>query len=470
MSPLPTPPVGALEVEAGSFRDHGNRVVYSGDRVLRLLDPGALAAWEKVSAAKFFARALAAHRIVATRRLEETSALAAPWVAVLEHERIPFVSYPYEWTFGMLRDAARLTLDLLAGALAEDFTLKDASAYNIQWHGASPRFIDVGSFEPLASGAPWTGYRQFCELFLNPLLLQAYRGLPFQPWLRGRVEGIPPAVCRSALSARDLLRPGVLKHVVLHAAFERRFDDSAGDARGEIRAAGFRRDLILANVRSLRRLLDRLDWGAGDSTWTRYEQRHAHVEADRARKSEVVESVLAARPRALVWDLGANDGHFSRLAARNSRAVVAMDGDPLVVDRLYRSLAEARDETILPLVVDLADPSPALGWRGAERKRLEERGRPELTLCLALLHHLAIGANLPFGEILGWLAGLGSDLVIEFATRDDAMVRRLLRRRDDPCADYDLAAFESELGRRFRIAQRERLPSGDRWLYVAERA
>ncbi len=434
----------------------------------RLLDAEALAAWNELADRRFFQRALAAGDVVGTRRAADAAAIAPPWAGLLEHDRIPFVSYPYEWCFGMLREAARLTLNLLLDALEEGFTLKDASPYNVQWRGASPQFIDVVSFEPLQPGAPWIGYRQFCQLFLNPLLLQAYRDIPFQPWLRGRIDGISPQDCRAAMSIRDWIRPGVLKHVVLQSALEARYQETTRDLRRDLRSSGFHKDLILANVRSLRKLVDGLSWRRSSSTWSDYSRDHAHVEADRPRKSEIVAAVIGARSRDLVWDLGANDGHFSRLASQTTRTVVAMDADPLVIERLYRNLATSRFERILPLVVDLADASPGLGWRGSERKRLEERGRPELVLCLALLHHLVIGANLPLVEVLDWLESLGADLVIEFATKEDPLVRRLLAQRDDIFDDYEPARFEAELGRRFRVTRRENLPSATRTLYVAE--
>src|SRR5919108_6471437 len=178
--------------------------------------------------------------------------------AVLEHERIPFVSYPYEWTFAMLRDAALLQLELLRRALDEDLILKDSTPYNVQWRGARPVFVDVGSFERLREGEPWAGYRQFCTLVLYPLLLQAYKGVPFHPWLRGSLEGIEPGEMRRLLGFRDRFRRGVLSHVVLHARLEGRYSDR--DVKGELRQAGFHAELIRANARKLRKLVERLEW------------------------------------------------------------------------------------------------------------------------------------------------------------------------------------------------------------------
>jgi len=362
----------------------------------------------------------------------------------------------------MLRDAALLQLELLLAALDEGLILKDATPYNVQWRGARPVFVDVGSFERLRDGEPWAGYRQFCMLFLYPLLLQTYRGFEPQPLLRGRLDGITPEQCRSLLSRRDLLRRGVLTNVHLHAKLERRYGASGRDVKGELRSAGFGVELVKANVRRLQRLVRGLEWSPPGSAWSGY------AGADAEAKAAFVREVVGRRRRDLVWDLGCNDGRHARLAAENARYVVAVDADQAVVDGLYRALATEGNTSILPLVVDLADPSPGLGWRGLERKPLLDRGRPDLVLCLALLHHLAISSNIPVREVLDWLRGLGGTLVIELVTREDEMVRRLLaRKREGLHADNDRAPFEACLAELFEVERSQALPSGTRILYLA---
>ena len=454
-----------VAAEPGSFRDPDSRVFRDGDRILRVLSERGLADWERLAATKFFADAQANGTIVSTERVADSEApegFAAS--AVLEHERVPFVSYPYEWPFSMLKDAAALQLELLRAALAEDMIAKDSSPYNVQWRGASPVFIDVGSFEELREGEPWAGYRQFCCLNLYPLMLQAYTGLAFQPWLRGSLEGIQPAEARAVMRGRRVFRRGVLAHVALHARLERRESDR--DTRTEVKRAGFRKELIDANAARLERLVKRLDWGAGETAWSDYGDR-AHYEASELeRKDRFVREACSSRERELAWDLGCNDGRYSRIAAEHSRYVVAVDGDHATAEALYRSLRDEGERRILPLVMDLADPSPARGWAGLERGRLENRGRPDLVLCLALIHHLSIAANVPLAQVVDWLAGLGGTLVVEFAGRDDPMVERLLaRKRDDAHPDYETANFERELRRRFEVARRDEL--GTRTLYEA---
>src|SRR5438552_2777549 len=236
--------MSAARIESGSFRDPHSRVVEADGAVLRILSEQGLRDWSALAASDLFRRAVAEGKLVETEvepqdTVDLPDGLVDGAAAVLRHEVVPFVSYPYEWTFAMLKDAALLQLELLRGALEENLILKDSSPYNIQWRGAQPLFIDVGSFESLHAGEPWVGYRQFCMLFLYPLLLQAYKDAPFQPWLRGRLDGIEPQECRDLLSFRDLWRSGVLSHVVLHARLERRHADSDRDIKGELGKAGF---------------------------------------------------------------------------------------------------------------------------------------------------------------------------------------------------------------------------------------
>ncbi len=459
-----------MEVEPGSFRDRTGRVFYDGGEVCRALTARGLAEWDAVTASRFFPRLVAEGKVVGTVRGNgHTEPPGGPWAAVLRHERIPFVSYPYEWCFGMLKTAALLQLELLEAALGEGMALKDATPFNVQWHGARPVFIDVLSFYRRPSGEPWVGYRQFCQQFLYPLLLAAYRGVPFQPWLRGCPEGISPAHARRLVGGRDLLRPGVLTHVYLHARSEARYDgDSSRDVKRELAAAGFGTELIAANVRGLARLVGGLRGGERTSSWSEYGADPGYTAEDREAKERFVREAVAMRRWRLVWDLGANTGAYARLAAEGADYVVALDADPVAVERLYEESRRAGRRNLIPLVCDLADPSPGQGWRGSERKALPARGRPELVLCLALVHHLVIGANLHLDDLLDWLRGLGGHLVIEFVRREDARVQQLLRHRDEPYEDYDQARFEAALGAAFEVLRREDLPSGARTLYFAQ--
>ena len=459
---------GPPRFEPGSFRDPDTRIFQHDGAVLRALTERALRDWRRLANTSFYGRLAERGALIGTREVASREALpelAPKWAAVLEHTRLPVVSYPYEWSFGMLRDAALLQLDVTLAALGEEMTLKDATPFNVQWIGVRPTFIDIGSFTAYEPGDPWAGYRQFCQTFLYPLLLQAYRGVPFHPWLRGRLDGMTAEECRSCLSARDYLRPGVLAHVYLQAKAQTRYENSDGNVRAELRAAGFGAALIRNNVARLRRTVEGLRWTPARSTWSEYPREHGYGDDELARKADFVRQVLGTRRWPLVWDVGCNTGVYSRLAAGHADYVLALDADHVVIDRLYRALRDEGHATILPLVADVADPSPGLGWRGRERRPLAERGSPALILCLALAHHLVVGRNIPLADVIDWLAGFDAEVVLEFVDRGDAMVKRLLRHREGQDFDYSRAAAEAALARHFDVAARVALPGGTRTLY-----
>jgi ribosomal protein L11 methylase PrmA len=465
-----------LVAESSSYRDREARVFHDdAGRVCRALSARALEEWDAMRQTQFFQQAVENGHLVRTERRSDAQIASASdterWVGMLQHEVIPFVSYPYEWSFGMLRDAAVLHLDLLDNALAEDFTLKDGTAYNVQWRGTQPVFIDVISLERHVAGQPWAGYRQFCQTFLFPLLLQAYKNVPFQPWLRGRLEGITPQECWNLMSFRDFFRRGVPSHVFLHAWLQSRRALQDVDSTKALVSAGFRNDQIRANAQGLKRLLGGLRWSPPASAWSGYADANSYSAADQQQKESFVRSAVHARRWGLVWDVGCNAGIYSRIAAENAEQVVAFDADPQGIERLYQFLKanhDRRSAPILPLVNNLVDLSGGLGWRGTERKPLVERGRPELTLCLALVHHLVIGHGVPLRELLTWFAELGTSLVIEFVSKDDPKVQQLLRGRRDNYADYEPAVFDRLLSQMFDVVRTETLASGTRKLYFAK--
>jgi SAM-dependent methyltransferase len=459
-------PLG-YQLEPGSFRDRSARVFYLNGAVCRGLNRSAWEEWQALAQTSFFQKCVADGRIVETEVADTVpdAGGSARWSGVLRHRTIPFVTYPYEWSFGMFRDAALLQLELLGAALAEGMTLKDASPFNLQWRGSRPVFIDVASFVRYRPGEPWTGYRQFCRLFLYPLLLQAHKQLPFHPWLRGRIDGIDADECRALMSLRDLLRPGVLTHVVLQSRLQRHYGSNGHDVKRDLKSAGFNRALIAANVERLHKLVRALRWEPGVSGWSEYVHQHNYDRLDGQAKEEFVERVLAARHRSLVWDLGCNTGRFSRMAEKYADHVVAVDSDHASVERLYQTLKADGSVKVLPLVLDVTDPSPNLGWRGLERRTMLGRGRPDLVLSLALVHHLVITSNIPLTDVVEWFRELGGEVVVEFPTRDDEMVKRLLRNKDQSYDDYRTEFFEACLANHFELCQRIVLPSGRRIIY-----
>jgi 2-polyprenyl-3-methyl-5-hydroxy-6-metoxy-1,4-benzoquinol methylase len=459
------------KLEPGSFRDRESRVFYESGVVFRGLSKQALREWEVLSSKGFFSKYVSEGKIIQTEevdlRHETALSLSNGWAGVLKHTPVSFISYPYEWSFGMLKDAALLQLDLVLAAIDEDMILKDSSAFNIQWTGTCPVFIDIPSFTEVVPGEPWVGYKQFCEMFLYPLILKAYKDVPFHPWLRGNIDGIKVNYCRNLLSHRDLLRPGVFTHVYLQSIFQKKFSQTKKDVKGAIASSGFKKELIKVNVKRLKETTNRLIWKRSMSEWSNYMNSHSYADHDHEMKQKFVREVVYLRRWKMVWDIGCNTGIFSRIASENAEYVIAMDADHLAIDLLYRELKSKGMRSILPLVINLADPSPDLGWRGLERKALHHRGRPDLVLCLALIHHMVISANIPMTEFIEWLSSLGSSVVIEFVTREDPMVKTLLRNKRDNYVDYNLDYFTKCLSKSFRIVRQQALSSNTRIMFFA---
>jgi hypothetical protein len=457
------PEPGTVASEPGSFRDPSGRVFVLDGRILRGLRGAAVDDWRALRESRFFAEAVEAGRVVATREVDEPS--LGDWPVVVEHEPVPFVSYPYEWTFGMLKDAALLYLEVLASALRDGFVVKDGTPFNVQFVGTRPVFIDVGSIERYRPGEPWVGYRQFCRQFLFPLMLRAYKGVPFQPWLRGDPEGPTPADMAALMSTRDLARPGVATHVALQARFDR---TTRPGVRGDLRSAGFKKEMIETNVARLAELVGKLEWEPPASAWTGYSSECSHVAAHRDAKAGFLRRMLDELAPSRVADLGANDGYFSEVAAGSGAFALAVDADEPTLEGVYRRLVETGADRVQPVLVDLAAPSPGLGWSGTERRPFAERLAPDLIVAYAVVHHLVLARNVPLRMVLDWLAGFGAPIAFEWVAPDDPMSRELLadRRAEDVHADYREDTLRSLLAERFQVGGEEPLDGGTRILFA----
>ncbi len=460
-------------LNAGSFRDRDGRVYHFQGRVFRGLSESALENYRQLQGKKFYKKLANSGKVIATRELPQgenplPEELKNQWAGFLEHDVVPVISYAYEWTFSMLKAAAELQLHLVERAVSSGFTLKDATPYNVQFVGRQPVFIDIPSFAPLQQGEPWSGYRQFCEMFLFPLLLQAYKGCNFQPFMRAAIDGVDVQTAASLFSFRDRFRKGVLSHVWLQSKLDRRYGGTSENVRSDLKSAGFNRELILVNIRKLQRLVKRLEWKAVGSEWGDYTEFHNYSDDDHVQKEEFIRSAIETEKPTTVWDIGCNTGQFSRIAASGCQQVVATDIDHVAVERLF--LDKSTPDNILPLVQNVADPSPNWGWRNRERSDLQSRSEPGLVLCLALIHHVVITANIPLAEFIDWLAGLTDKLVIEYVSRKDDKVQALLRNKEDKYQDYSRESLEANLKRHFEIRMQQDVNNGDRTLFLCNKA
>jgi ribosomal protein L11 methylase PrmA len=431
------------------------------------------AEWDAFEASPLKGRLLHAGRLIPYEAADPGLAAAPGAHAVIRPERIEFVSYPHEWTFGELREAALLTLDVQLDAMAAGWSLRDASAYNVQFRDARPILIDSLSFEPLEDGAPWVAYRQFCEQFLAPLALVARRDVRLGGMLRLGPDGIPLDLASRLLPWRTRLDFGLLSHLHLHARAQvRHAADSAGADRGgdgAARRTRLPRARLEGLIRNLRSTVAKLDWQPAGTEWADYAEHTSYGERAAADKDRLVEVFVREVPGPRVWDLGANTGRFSRIAADAGKRVVALDIDPAAAERHFRAVRAAGRSDILPLVADIANPSPPLGWAGRERRSLLERADADAMMALALVHHLAIGRNVPLPMMLGLFADLAPWAIVEFVPKDDPMVRRLLATRRDVFPDYDLDGFRAAASGRFDVVREAPIANSPRVLFLLRR-
>lgn len=374
--------------------------------------------------------------------------------ATLEHERVPFITYAHERPFTLLKRAALLHLDLMLELIGAGFSLQDADPSNVQFFGGRPVFIDVTSITPAVSMAAWPAFSQFCDTMLYPLLLESHIGLDWRPWLRMSPSGIDVYTVSKILGLRRFTSPLARTHVVLRALLERAGasmspQEMVAVAAGASEAPGFRR-----MFERLRRTIEGLQpASAARTVWGDYEKDCHYEDAATARKLAAVnEAVERLPPTSMVIDLGANAGRFSHEVALAGHYAVAIDGAADAVESMARATSATERGCLLPVVMDLANPSPDQGWAGRQYAGLGTRGgRTELVMALAVIHHLRVAANVPFTHQMEWFASLAPRLLVEYVAPEDVKAKELLSRRLCSYPDYDQTGFEAALASHYRI-------------------
>ncbi|MGA2670029.1 MAG: SAM-dependent methyltransferase [Dehalococcoidia bacterium] len=384
---------------------------------------------------------------------------------IIKPEMIPFISYPYEWCFSQLKDAALTTLKIQRRALDFGMSLRDSSAYNIQFKNGKPVFIDTLSFGRYCEGQPWVAYRQFCQHFLAPLALMSYKDIRLSQLLHVYIDGLPLDLASCLLPWRTHLRFSLLSHIHLHARSQEHFADKPIN----IRQYRVSRYASLGILNSLESIVKKLKWQPRGTEWADYYQDTNYSPQAFEHKKTIVAGFLERVRPATVWDLGANVGIFSRLASDRGIPTVSFDVDPAAVEKNYLDCVARGDTNILPLVIDLTNPSPAIGWENKERMSLKERGPADAVLALALVHHLAISNNVPLSRIAGFLSDISHWLIIEFVPKTDSQVQRLLATREDIFPNYTRQAFEQEFSRYFTVEDSSAMVESQRTLYLMRR-
>lgn len=456
-----------MELLGSSFKDPNGFMFREGGRFLRVVEASYCEHYERLNGSGLYhelveLKLLVPHEEVDARGLWPTA------YKVLEPRQIEFISYPYEWCFHQLKDAALATLRIQKLALERGLNLKDASAFNIQFIDGTATLIDTLSFERLVEGKPWVAYRQFCEHFLAPLALMSYCDARLGRLSRIRLDGVPVDLASLLLPWRSTLKFGLLLHLHLHARSLGKLSRQAqkpvlpkrkcslNSVRGLIQS-------LESAVQGLRCKPSRTYWegyyGDDQSTAERY----------LAQKEAVISNFLDQVRPTSVWDLGANTGRFSRLASGRHIPTWAFDADHDCVDRNYLQVREKQEPDLLPLWLDLANPSPGLGWEHDESMAWMDRGEPGLVMALALVHHLALGHNLPLPKLARFFSRLAPWLIIEFVPKTDPNAQTLLQVREDIFPRYTQAEFEREFAQHFTLEQTKPIPESQRVLYLLRR-
>jgi len=449
----------------GSFRDPSGLLFYRNGVLLRIVNNCYKKEYDVFVKSGLYKSLVDTKQIIPHEDVTDSVQNNGNTYKVLQPKIIPFISYPYEWCFSQLKKAALTTLAIQKQALLFDMSLKDASAYNIQFLDGKPIFIDTLSFERYKEGKPWTAYRQFCQHFLAPLALMNYTDVRLNQLLRIYIDGIPVDLAASLLPVTTYLRFSLLTHIHLHAGSQKYFGSkSIRKARGSVSRMAM--NGIIDNLESTVR---KFKWKPEKTVWADYyAQTNYSAEAHEHKKLIVSEFLDRVKP-ATVWDLGANTGAFSRLAVRRGIETISFDIDPAAVEKNYLECLEQNETNILPLILDLSNPSSGIGWENRERMSLMERGPVEMAFALALIHHLAIYNNLPFYKIASFFSSVCTFLVIEFVPKADSQVQRMLDAREDIFPDYTQGAFEKTFAKFFEIKNSVQIKGSKRILYLMER-
>jgi ribosomal protein L11 methylase PrmA len=461
-----------MQKEHSSFRDRSGFVFYDDGNVYRAVSDAYQRQFDAFVSSGLYdllvkQDLLIPHTEISPSHWSLPSELKTGIYKVLQPEKLTYISYPYEWCFQQLKEAALVTLDIQLKALEHSMTLKDASAFNVQFRQGKPVFIDTLSFDHYKEGSPWIAYRQFCCHFLAPLALMTYVTTDLRRLSHLFVDGIPLSIASKLLPRKTRFSPFYLLHIHYHAKLEAKYSGDA-DASKKVKRHLSKTKLVaiinhlVSGIRSMILPKGKTEWGDYYQEFSYSEQAIEH------KKSLIKEWTSAVAPK-MTWDLGCNTGMFSEQVQPVSEQIISFDIDHLAIEKFYASVKEKGYRNILPLVLDLGNPSAAIGWANRERKSFVERGKADLLLALALIHHLSIGNNVPFTDVAELFSSLTQWLIIEFVPKQDSQAQRLLVTREDIFTDYTQQVFELAFDQFFLIENRQQIIGTERVLYLMKR-
>ena len=446
----------------GSFRDPSGYVFRSNGILYRNINASYRPNYDRLMNCGLYQKLIEQELLIPHTEEYETS----DGSLIIQPELLPFIAYAYEWSFSQLKKAALATLAIQKTALEFGMSLKDASAYNIQFRKGKPVLIDTLSFEPYSEDKPWIAYQQFCQHFLAPLALMAHTDIRLNQLLRVYLDGIPLDLTSRLLPKRTWLKFSFATHIHLHTRIQKKYSDTT---KTPAQAPHVSRASLINILNNLESAIQRLSWNPAGTEWAEYyTDTNYSTEAFKEKQKILDEWVNHLQPKRLL-DLGANTGEFSRIASDKGIFTIATDIDPAAVERNFLTAQGKKEVNLYPLLIDLANPSPGVGWGNEERDSFFDRAHSDLVLALALLHHLVISNNLPLELIAQHFLRLGDNLIIEFVPKEDSNAQRLLASRQNTFPDYTKEHFEAAFIKYFDVKKTAPLPNSPRILYLLEK-
>lgn len=450
--------------ERGSFRDPSGSVFWHEGVLYRQINQCASNDYDHLIQSGLYEELVKKRYLIAHQDVNIPPQNYENYYRIIRPDSVPFISYPYEWSFSQLKDAALLTLEIQNIAIKYGMFLKDANAFNIQFVNNRPIFIDTLSFTRYKEGTPWAAYRQFCQHFLGPLLLMQYVDVRLNNLFRIFIDGPPLDLISTMLPYRTRICFRTYLHIHLHGKSQKRYANTGVHIQSHVSKSG-----LIGLVQSLKDAIISCRWKPGGTEWIDYYTDTNYSRDGFLHKKEIVKDYIHLAAPKDIWDIGSNTGVFSCIGSETGASVIAFDSDPGCIEQQYLNFQKKRELQPLPLLMDITNPSPGIGWALTERQSLIERGPVDCIMALALIHHIAIGNNVPFPQMAEFFSGLGKWLIIEFIPKEDSQVQRLLLNREDIFDDYSIENFEKWFSKYFSIERREQIFESTRVIYIMRR-
>lgn len=451
----------STQQEPSSFRDPSGFLFEKNHELFRQINNSYKNQYDKLMNSGLYDSLVEKNFLIPHDEIEIDSPEPNLCYKIIKPKKINFISYPYEWSFSQLKDSALCTLEIQKIALEFGMTLKDGTSYNIQFFNGMPILIDSLSFEIYEDGDIWRPYQQFCQHFLAPLALMAHQDIRLGKLLSIFLDGLPLDLTSKLLPFSTKTSFGLMSHIHLHAKSQKKHESDKVTKKIKMKKLS-----LIGIINNLYTTIQKLSWTPKDTEWANYYSDTNYSDVAFIQKKEILTNFLEKYKPHEVWDLGGNDGTFSRLASDKKIPTISFDIDPAAIEQNYLKLKETNETLLLPLILDLTNPSPGIGWENNERKSFISRGPTDAVFALALIHHLAISNNLPFNKIGSFLSKFCNILVIEFIPKSDSQVQRLLSTRIDVYDNYSQENFENIFSEYFELVENFSIKESKRIIYI----